>query len=933
MDDYALLKSWRDTNASPDCCQWRGVSCSYHTGEVIKLDLPAIMSEELEQPLGLRGEIDSSLLSLISLRYLDLSGNSFTRISEFIGSFKNMKYLNLVQIEFDSPKVPSQLGNLSNLQTLDLSYSSVSIRNAEWLSRLSSLKYLNLSSIDLSESFNVLNNAIRLPSLVELHLVNCYLPNNSARSFVSTMTNLSNSFAVLDLDSNSLPSSTIYPWLFNFSGSLTDINLSDNELLVTIPEAFGTIQNLQTLDLNNNGLEGGIQSSFGNLIVAYSGFVREPTTWFFTRFYQIYSFEGIIPWRKSVEWTIPGKVRAKIKSFLDLADNFINGFLPDLSPFASLRELYFERNLLNGTLAEKLGPLSKLQFLGASSNFFHGTITQSHVTNLSHLIYLDLAYNSLALAIDPEWSPTFLLDIISLSLCKLRGSFPGWLKNQKNFSVLDISEAGINDSIPTWFWESLNPGIRYLNLSSNQICGTVPNLISGNSPIIDMSSYKFTGKSPIFDMSSNKFTGNIPLFPFDTVSLSLNNNKFTGPVSSLCNLTMLKLLNLSNNKLSGKLPNCWKDFDRMSILNLEFNQFTGSIPDSMGALFYINMMSWLGNSLTGELPLSLQNCTELKLLDLGENQLSGTIPEWVGESLSMLVVLSLPSNRFNGTVPTSLCKLENIQILDLSVNNLSGTIPKCLNNFSAMTLKEENSPDASIEFNAVGLSRTRLRSRALYVFKALLQWKGKKTTYQKMLGLVVSLDLSSNRLTGEIPGEITSLVSLIALNLSRNGLTGPIPKDIGQLSRLDFLDLSRNNLIGVIPTSLSQLSDLGVLDLSFNSLSGRIPRSIQLQSFDVTSYIGNPALCGLPLPNECPGDETSSSNPRDENIVEQEHDDKFISKGFFVSIATGFAFGVFGFYGSLALIDSWRYAFFGFFTQVGIRVLVTIKINFNKIKR
>ncbi|XP_071704075.1 receptor-like protein EIX2 [Rutidosis leptorrhynchoides] len=230
-----------------------------------------------------------------------------------------------------------------------------------------------------------------------------------------------------------------------------------------------------------------------------------------------------------------------------------------------------------------------------------------------------------------------------------------------------------------------------------------------------------------------------------------------------------------------------------------------------------------------------------------------------------------------------------------------------------MTLQEKNSTGANLFFTAIGLSETQFLAKAQYVFKALLLWKGKQTTYQNTLGLVVSLDLSSNRLTGEVPGEISSLMSLIALNLSRNGLTGPIPKDIGQLRWLDFLDLLRNNLIGVIPASLSQLSNLGVLDLSFNNLSGRIPRSTQLQSFDMASYTGNPALCGLPLPNGCPGDEATSSKPRDEGIAQQEYEDKFISKGFFVSIAVGFAFGVLGFYYSLAIIHSWRYAFFRFF--------------------
>ncbi|CAI9284247.1 unnamed protein product [Lactuca saligna] len=949
VDDYALLKSWRNTNTTQDCCKWRGVRCSNDTGQVIKLDLHVDFNASVGQFFGLSGQIDSSLLSLNSLTYLDLSGNSFTRIPNFLGSLKTLHHLKLANIELTSSKFPHQLGNLSSLQTLDLLATPVIIKNTDWLSRLSSLKYLNLSYIDLSESVGLLNNVITLPSLVELQLESCSLPNNTAKSFNRTS---SVSFAVVNINSNDLPNSMIYPWLFNFSSTLTYIDLSNNKLLGIIPEAFGMFKNLQTLDLTNNGLQGGIPVSFGNfgnirelflsgnnlnqdlsgLFDNLSGFGPERSLQVldlsynqlsgslpdFTKFT---SLKELYLEQNQLNGSFPRKFE-KISDLLilDLADNRINGFLPNLSVFASLRELYFERNLLNGTLAEKLEPLSKLESLGASSNFFQGTISETHVANLSRLTYLDLSFNSLDLEIGSDWSATFQLETISLSSCKLGSSFPRWLRTQTNFSVFDISNAGIDDSVPNWFWESLIPGIRYLNLSSNQMHGLIPDLdfISGNQPIIDM--------------SSNNFSGNLPLFPLDTITLKLNDNMLSGQISSLCNLTGLIRLDLSINKLSGELPNCWNTLNILAILNLEDNGFTGEIPDSIGALEGIDMMSMKGNNLTGNLPSSLKNCTYLRLLDLGENQLSGKIPKWLGKSLSALLVLSLSSNQFHGAIPTSLCKIKNIQILDLSINNISGKIPKCINHISGMKTRDISTQQISIEHSSVGLARTRLIIRVYAMFKVLLQWKGKKSEYQKTLGLVVSLDLSSNRLTGGIPVEITNLSALIALNLSRNSFTGSIPKDIGRLGQLDFLDLSRNDLFGGIPTSLSQLTNLGVLDLSFNNLSGRIPKGTQLQSFEMSSYAGNPALCGLPLPNICHGDMPKSKNPNLVDVAKQEsYDDKF-HKGFLIGIVAGFAFTFWGVCGSLVLKESWRHAYYGFLNVIKDWVLLRVELGLARLR-
>ena len=105
----------------------------------------------------------------------------------------------------------------------------------------------------------------------------------------------------------------------------------------------------------------------------------------------------------------------------------------------------------------------------------------------------------------------------------------------------------------------------------------------------------------------------------------------------------------------------------------------------------------------------------------------------------------------------------------------------------------------------------------------LSEWRGVGVNDD---GRVTALWLFGNRLTGEIPVELSQLSQLQLLYLSSNQLTGEIPVELSQLSQLQDLSLDSNQLTGEIPVELSQLSQLQLLYLSSNRLTGEIPAEL-----------------------------------------------------------------------------------------------------------
>ncbi|KAL1542427.1 receptor-like protein 7 [Salvia divinorum] len=551
----------------------------------------------------------------------------------------------------------------------------------------------------------------------------------------------------------------------------------------------------------------------------------------------------LVHWNQSDEWYgVECDAAGNVVS-LQLDDEAISGGIGDSS---------------------SLFKLMHLQKLNLAYNKFNLSPISKGIRNLTYLTHLNLSFAGFGGQVPLELS--FLRRLVSLDISnddktlKLeRPNLEMVVRNLAGLRELYLDGLNVTSSHEREKWSHIIsshlPDLTGLSLRD---CGLSGRLAKSFSQLHSIAVLRLDGN----DLSTAVLDSFANFSSLTTLTLAYCNLKGSFP-SMIFHIPTLEILDLSFNELlSGSIP----PFTRNGSLNtivLRFTNFLGSIPSSISNLETLSYVDLSKCRLSGTIPTTFANLTELRHLDLSYNFFSGSFSSTLFHSLSKLVALDLSCNQLEGPIPDSLFQLPSLEFLLLSKNLFNGTFRldtiQSLVNLTELDLSGNN--NVSVE---VGNSNS---SACALTFLEVLRLPS--CNMNEFPGFIkhcdlIELDLSNNRISGEIPRWIWGS-RLQRLDLSFNLLTGlqkpyniptslqfiylhsnelggelhlPIPSNVGsRTSELSVLSLASNNFSGSIPISLCSATYLRILDLFINRLSGGIP-SCLLENTVILRVIG-----------------------------------------------------------------------------------------------
>jgi Leucine-rich repeat (LRR) protein len=306
------------------------------------------------------------------------------------------------------------------------------------------------------------------------------------------------------------------------NGSVTNIQLYDNNLVGTISSKIGQLINLISLSLSVNKLNGSIPQEIG----------------------QLHSLIDLSLFNNQLN-AIPSQIgQLENLETLTLSNNIFVELPQEIGQLKNLINLSLFNNQLSGEIPPQIGQLTKLEYLNLFNNQLSGIIP-IEIGQLINLKYFSLTRNKLSGIIPAQIGQLINLERLYLSENQFIGLISVELGQLTNLIELGLGVNQLSGIIPLQILQLTN--LRLLDLRVNKLSGIIPPQIG-----------QLTNLQQLY-LPYNLISGNIP--------------------SQLGQLTNLQGLILSDNKITGKIPNEISQLTKLVTIILDNNMLEGSIPD------------------------------------------------------------------------------------------------------------------------------------------------------------------------------------------------------------------------------------------------------------------------------------------------------------------------------------------------------------------
>ena len=298
-------------------------------------------------------------------------------------------------------------------------------------------------------------------------------------------------------------------------------------------------------------------------------------------------------------------------------------------------------------------------------------------------------------------------------------------------------------------------------------------------------------------------------------AIALDGVGLTGqlPKSFFTAFPELRFVALSNNRLSGPIPEAFGEMTKLQGLSLSSNLWTGQLPnlDKLVNMKVLGLANFYNvddkrnviSEVTGTLP-DISKMPQLEYIDASFSNLSGQLPEQIGRCRN-LQVLELSANQLTGSIPASIRECTELQILSVQNNKMSGEIP-------------DLSPLVNLgKPLELGLGVT--EPGRLYLSSN--QFTGPFPESVAMLPRLQRFSCANNKLSGPLPEDLSTMEDCEAFFADHNQFTGALPQELP--TKLWYLDLGYNQFTGSIPAKWQDATELGKVALRDNNLSGMVP--------------------------------------------------------------------------------------------------------------